>query len=264
MSWIRRIAPTVAAAAAIALTVSLGNWQMRRAEEKRALQAQRDEADAASPVEIGREAVDPAAVELRRAAATGTFLPERTVYVDNRTWKGVAGFHVLTPLKMEGSSLHLLVLRGWVPRDARDRAALPPVPAPSGPVRVEGIAERDLAQAMELARSAPPGPQDRLWQNASLERFAAWSGLPMQPIVLRQLGDASPAPGVAGAAAETLRDGLVRDWPRPGGDVDKHRGYAFQWYSLAALVAALWLWFVVLRPRRAGAASGRSNEDADR
>ena len=45
--------------------------------------------------------------------------------------------------------------------------------------------------------------------------------------------------------------GLVRDWPRPGGDVHKHVGYAFQWYSMAALAAGLWLWFVLLAPLRA-------------
>ena len=38
-------------------------------------------------------------------------------------------------------------------------------------------------------------------------------------------------------------DGLRRVWPRPDAGVDKHRGYAFQWYSLAALIAVLTLFF---------------------
>jgi surfeit locus 1 family protein len=47
---------------------------------------------------------------------------------------------------------------------------------------------------------------------------------------------------------------------QPGPDVAKHRGYAFQWYALAAVAAALWIWFVVAAPlwaRRAGQGGGR-------
>jgi surfeit locus 1 family protein len=30
--------------------------------------------------------------------------------------------------------------------------------------------------------------------------------------------------------------------------VDKHYGYAFQWFGLAALIAVLFLWFQMIRP----------------
>jgi surfeit locus 1 family protein len=32
-------------------------------------------------------------------------------------------------------------------------------------------------------------------------------------------------------------------WPRPDAGVERHRGYAFQWYSLAALIAGLTVYF---------------------
>ena len=259
---VRSVVPTVAAMAVVALTLSLGNWQTRRAQEKLQLQQQREAADRSAPAQVPPVLLadaDVQALEGRRASVTGELLADRSVYIDNRTHEGIAGFHLVTPIKIAGlggqgaRAVHLLVLRGWVARDPRERTRLPVVPAPAGPVTVTGIAQRELAQALELAASAPPGPEQRIWQNLTVEGYRRWSGLDLQPMLIRQT---EPARGPEG----DFDDGLVRDWPRPGLDVDKHRGYAFQWYALAAATAALWIWFVVWRPlqRRAGAA-GRGN-----
>ena len=51
--------------------------------------------------------------------------------------------------------------------------------------------------------------------------------------------------------AEERDDGLVRDWPDPGSGVEKHLGYAFQWYALAVLAAGLWARFVLFGRRKA-------------
>ncbi|MES1163417.1 MAG: SURF1 family protein, partial [Rhizobacter sp.] len=53
---------------------------------------------------------------------------------------------------------------------------------------------------------------------------------------------ASDSPATAG-------DGLLREWPRPAVDVQKHYGYAFQWFALCALMAGLYVWFQLVRPR---------------
>lgn len=261
MSMARSAVPSVAAAVVIAVTVSLGNWQGRRAEEKLQMQRQDEAAELAAPVSLGPMPASPAQVDTllaRRATVRGRFLPELAVYLDNRTYKGIAGFHVLTPLRIEGdgqgpAAMHVLVLRGWVAGDPRERTAVPLVPTPAEPVEVTGLVERELPQALELQRSGPPGPQQRIWQNVTLAAYRSWSGLLLQPLVLREIG---PARGQAGP----LDDGLVRDRPRPGLDVGMHRGYEFQWYSLALTTAMLWLWFVVLRPlwvRRTAAHSGK-------
>lgn len=241
---IRAVVPTLAALVLAATAVSLGNWQLRRADEKRALQAQREAAARDVAVQVPSGDFDPATLAGRRVVARGRILSDRTVFVDNRTYKGIAGFHVLSPIRMTGSDRHLLILRGWIARDPRERTRLPEVPAPSGEVEIEGLAQRDLDRALELGRSPPLGAQDRLWQNADVASFARWSGLAMQPLVVRQ----TLAMREAGVGRE---DGLVRDWPDPGSGVDKHLGYALQWYALAALVAGLWVRFVLLRAGKA-------------
>jgi surfeit locus 1 family protein len=50
------------------------------------------------------------------------------------------------------------------------------------------------------------------------------------------------------------QDGLLRQWPEPAADVQKHYGYAFQWFALCALILGLYVWFQIVRPRRTGRA----------
>jgi surfeit locus 1 family protein len=234
--------PTLAALLVLALTVSLGNWQMRRAADKEALQARRDAALAAAPLRVGPSQLSPAEIDGNRVEVVGTFSPAHTVYLDNRTRGGIAGFHVFTPLRIEPAAepqRWVLVLRGWVARDFADRNRLPPVPTPAEPVRLRGLAHATLPQALSLGPVPAPAPGERLWSLLTLERFADWSGLSLQPFVLRQTSE--------------LADGLERDWVQPGSDVAKHRGYAFQWYALAAATAALWGWFGLRRPKPSAA-----------
>ncbi len=238
-----RLVPALAALALVATAISLGQWQLRRADEKRVLQARIDAAATAAPVSVPSSPVQASSLDGRRVVVEGRWDAKHTVFVDNRTYKGVAGFHVATPVRIGDSQMHVLVLRGWVASDRGDRLRLPEVPTPAGAVRVEGMAQADIAQVLELKASGLPGPQERIWQNIDLSRFARWSGVTLQPVLVRQ--DARGAPD----------DGLVRDWPVPGAGVDKHVGYAFQWFTLAAATVALWIYFGFFR---------RSERDTDR
>jgi surfeit locus 1 family protein len=260
LRWVH-VLPALAAILVIATTVSLGNWQMRRAAEKAQLQAAIDAALAAEPIAIGEgRALGPEQIG-GRLVLRGRWLDQYAVYIDNRTWRGRAGFHLLTPVKIEGSGQVALVLRGWLPGDPANRSNLPALPVNPSVVMIEARVEPDLPQALELARSVPPGPADRLWQNASIASVAAWSGLALAPVLLRQTaeGGAGPAPhqpaaGVAEPLAHQPGVGgagqLVRDWPAPGAGTDKHRAYAVQWYALAGLTAVLWLGLTLRQLRR--------------
>ena len=53
-----------------------------------------------------------------------------------------------------------------------------------------------------------------------------------------------------GSAKSSSTDGLQRQWPAANTGVDKHHGYAVQWFSLSALTIGLYAWFQFIRPRR--------------
>lgn len=251
------LAGSALAVGLIALTASLGLWQLDRAGEKRDLQAARERALAAAPLALTAERLRSAAtdggdrddrLDGRRVRLEGVFEPSRSVFLDNRTRDGVAGFHVLTPMRIDGSDTRVMVLRGWVARDPRERSRLPDVPTPSSPVRLEGLAVRDLPQPMVLAAEPEPGPADRIWQHYAPARFARWAGVPVAALVVRQT-----------AEADGLRDGLARDWNLPGAGVDKHRAYAFQWFAMTFAVVAGWFW-LARRALKAGPRPGGSDE----
>ena len=222
---------TLAALLAFGSTASLGRWQLHRAAEKEALQASIDER-AQLPVIDGRSLegpVDTGALLHRRIEAVGQWLPERTVFLDNRPMDGRVGFYVVTPLRLQGSETVLLVQRGWVPRDFEDRLHVPKVETPTGPVRVRGRIAPAPSKLYELG-AAESGP---IRQNLDLAKFRAETGLALADVSIQQ--------------TEGAADGLSRDWPMINTGVATHYGYAFQWFGLSALIAALYVWFQIVK-----------------
>jgi surfeit locus 1 family protein len=262
----KRIIPTLAALALITLTFSLGMWQMRRADYKTQLAQARDVASQTVPEDLlkilgvdGSIMLDTEAQKKRaealpygiRARLTGRWLTEHSVFIDNRTLKGIAGFHVVTPFALAESSLVVAVNRGWVARNIRDRNLLPAVPSTQEVISFEAWIEKPQ-KAMELGGdqpssskviASPAGNSDNtaLWQNFDTRRLEERAKVRLAPWLLRQSNQAA------------FKDGLNRDWPAPANDVAKHQGYAFQWFGLAGLTAVLWLWFVMIKPRRSAA-----------
>ena len=227
--------PTLATLFFFVLTLWLGNWQSGRAETKRALQARYDVAMREAPIHVGSTLLDRDSVLYRKLEVRGVFDAAHTILLDNRIYKGVAGYHVLTPLLIEGGPLAILVNRGWV-AVGRSRDQIPLPPTPHGLVRIEGMAVNPHSRYLELVHAAPQG---RVWQNLDFARYAATTRLTLQPVLLQQT---SP-----------VADGLQRDWPRPDTGVSMHVSYEIQWYSLATTLVVLWLVLNVKRHRADGA-----------
>jgi surfeit locus 1 family protein len=221
---------TIAAVLFIALTLWLGNWQLNRAEEKRARQALMEARMNDTPLRLTGAVASAEPLLYRRVRAAGRWIAARQVFVDNRIHDGRAGFHVVTPLEIEGTRDVVLVNRGWIARSAAYPRA-PEAPAPEGRVEVSGLAVRPPARVLELSPETVAG---EVWQNLSIERYASRTGLTVVPVVVLQ--DA-PAPGLA----------AVREVPDAG--IAKHHEYAFTWFSLAALAAGLWLGLNLKRVR---------------
>jgi len=221
----RRFAPalhwTLLAALGVALFVSLGRWQLHRAEEKRALFA-------------GFAAGSAAAVMLpenfrpieryRRVTASGRYDSSRQFLLDNMTRDGVPGFHVLTPLVQYDSRV-VLVDRGFLPLTG-SRSDLPDLRVDEGPRTVTGRAD-NLPQAAVTLAAAPATGWPRI------------VSFPRMPEVAEALS-AQVYPQVVLLDADQP-DGYLRDWRPPGMAPDRHVAYAVQWFGLAATVLVTWV-----------------------
>ena len=229
---------TVAAVLATLATLSLGQWQLNRAAEKRAIQEQRDQQGERSALDNAAfMALSTPLEELHRPVQLkGHWLADQTVFLDNRQMNAKPGLYVITPFKIEGSSAVVVVQRGWIARNFEDRTQLPKVRTPTGTVVVEGRIAPPPSKLYEMG-----GPDSGvIRQNLDLSLFSAETGLPLLSMSIQQSGAAS--------------DGLLREWPVVGTGVEKHYGYAFQWFALSALIALLYVWFQIVRrffsPRR--------------
>lgn len=241
----------VAAIAAAAITARLGVWQLDRARQKIELQSRIEGRAALAPLAataLARSDVAAAEQHFRRVTLRGRWLAEHTVYLDNRQMNGRVGFYVVTPLLL-GPGDAVLVQRGWVPRNAQDRSALPPVATPDGEWWVSARIAPPPSKLYELGA----GDGGRIRQNLDLDTFAAEIGVALRPLSLQQTEVARPQAGPAedsSTTAPAADDGLLRQWPATAVDVGKHHGYAFQWFALSALITGLYVWFQLIQPRR--------------
>jgi surfeit locus 1 family protein len=235
--------PTLLAAPALALLVSLGNWQMARKDWKDALIASLAARASADPITL-TAALDRLArtgeVEYVRASARGRFNHDKERHVWAPDPKLGPGFHVYTPLALSSpQGLILMVNRGYVPerlKEPQTREAGNPrgevevtgllrAPPPAGFFTPRADAHRNLFYARDL--------------EAMLASAFGGTAPPHVPLFL----DADPAPqaappGPRGGATETKIP-------------NRHLEYALTWYGLAATLLAVYLAFARARLREA-------------
>jgi surfeit locus 1 family protein len=231
-AWIVLLATLVG----VAGTARLGVWQLDRAAQKVALQSSLDSRSQLPPVAVTdlADSVPEAAKQYDRAVVLrGEWVDAATVFLDNRQMNGRPGFFVVTPLRLEGSQQSVLVQRGWMPRDASDRTRLASVPSAPGTVSVEGRIAPPPLRLYDFGGSA----SGVIRQNLDLSVYGQEFSLSLKPLSVLQ--DSAVLPD----------DGLLRDWPRPDVGIQKHYGYAFQWFALCALMSGLYVWFQIISPR---------------
>lgn len=219
--------PTLATLAVLPLLVGLGLWQLERAEWKQGL-IDRHAA-------MGIEAAHSVAAVLaeggdnahRPVYASGQYDLERQLLLDNQLHQGVAGYHVLTPLRLAGGDT-VLVNRGWLPVGA-SRQRLPALPGPDGAVQLRGRIAR-LPEKIFRLDSAEE--QHKGWpqviQHIVFEDIEARLGHAVQPAVI--LLDEQDA------------HGFTRAWKAVYSTPPaKHRAYAMQWFTLAVVLLLIYL-----------------------
>jgi surfeit locus 1 family protein len=236
----------VLALLAASVMLRLGFWQWSRAGEKRQLQQVIEARAALPPLDnialAGSAGATPARMH-RRVSLRGRWLEQHTVYLENRQMDGKPGFYLLTPLQLDGMpGSVVLVQRGWLQRNFSDRTALPELPTDGGVVQVEGRIAPPPAKLYEFAAQ----PLGRIRQNLDLTAYARETGLPLADYSILQTGRSA--------------DGLRRDWAPIETGIDKHLGYAFQWFALGGLIVILFVWFQIVRrfffPRKPAAPRG--------
>lgn len=193
--------------------VSLGLWQLDRADLKKRWLAQQQDLELISPSEVeitqamkGRRWI--------RVVLPVSWPPAEPLYLDNRTYQGQAGYELLLPIRLEDGS-HIAANLGWLPipgsRDVKPRLVRPKV----------GDVSAVLGSPVDTFTLAESGA-DKKWrlQQQSLRKMEARWRLELQPWMIWLT-----EPIVADVVARSPGAGQMPP--------ERHIGYAVQWFSLA-------------------------------
>jgi surfeit locus 1 family protein len=142
--------------------------------------------------------------------------------------EGRAGYLVYTPFQLRDRSLTVLNNRGWVPAGPDRRR--PPQPAtPEAAVKLEGTVTLPPAPGIILGDDrgeALEGGYIRL-QHLDPEQWDKDFSATLLPYAVRLDGK--------------NKEGFLRDWQPPGFGKEKHLGYAFQWFAMAAALVIIYI-----------------------
>jgi surfeit locus 1 family protein len=237
-SWI----PSVLALCLLGMLVSLGYWQVGRSVEKQRMLDEFALRTEDFPVEIDAKQQSAAGLEFRSVIGKGRYDAGHQYLLDNRTHRGRAGYHVLTPLRIS-EDLAVLVNRGWVAAGVR-RDERPEVAVPEKEFSIQGIVAIPSENAFLLGTAGyESGGWPRVVQRVELATMERQLGYALLPYVV-ELDREAPY-------------GFVRDWqPYVGIGPERHRAYAFQWFSLA--LGLVVIYFVVNTRRLARCGEARN------
>ncbi len=204
----------------------LGNWQLGRADEKRAIGERWQHQRALDAVPLEDLPRDPQALTYRRVLLAGEFLPGRDFLLDNRIREGRYGVEVIAPLRLAGGEL-VLVNRGWLAADPY-RQSLPEVTPIPGPQLLSGYVYVPPGESFTIGAIAGDANWPRLVQALDTSAMAEMLGESAWPYTVRLDAD-SPA-------------ALLADWPLVNVQPEKHEAYAAQWFAMAGVLALFALW----------------------
>lgn len=208
--------------------LSLGLWQLDRAGEKKLLMDQRDAVRDSAPLDLA-EATSDDMDRYRPASVTGRYDASQQWLLDNRIFRGQAGYHVFSLLHMSGErGRKLLVNRGWI-SVGQSREFLPQLPLPEGVVALQGRLDRPGSVGLKLGEPPLDSIADRvLVQSLEVDELAEAKGLQLLPLVLVLDADQPSA--------------LQYDWVESSElGPEKHLGYAFQWFALATALVMIYV-----------------------
>lgn len=229
------------------LMISLGIWQLHRADEKTALAAAfeaRQQQPPATLAALWGKPVDVLAyapVQLR-----GHFLPNEYFLLDNQVQGGLVGYNVLGVMQLAEGAGSVLVNRGWVAGSA-SRQSLPQVPEVEGSVQITGHIYVAPGSPFLLAEQQLDEGWPKRIQAVEMDKL-------IPAITALQAGEVFPYPVYIDADA---RGALAVNWQVVNTSPEKHQAYAVQWFAMAATLLLIFLlrssniWQVLTGSRRA-------------
>lgn len=208
------------------LLISLGVWQLERAEQKRTIQQQWQKQQALAPQVVASvEDLDFGQFEqgqFRKVQLRGQYDPDAIWLVENQFWHGQFGYHVVQAFQID-PKLAVLVNRGWIP-GSPDRSEVPQVAGRDLPGLVSGQLVMPSVNRLLADQQSSTNWPKRILQ-IEPEVMSEHVGVNLSPWLL-QIDEQDPA-------------ALNVQWHHNMVSTTQHHGYAFQWFAMAVALLIL-------------------------
>jgi surfeit locus 1 family protein len=230
-SFTPKIIPSLVTLILFSLLIFLGLWQLDRADEKRIIDDGVNSAIAKPALELNSFNLKTLSNEVYRSAKIkGSFDAQHQFLLDNRTHLGKPGYHVLTPFIFESDHGHSAVLinRGWITyQDTREN--IPSIEVTEKEIEIHGTI-KEVPRSIVLNETAQQqnGPnKPKLIQSVQIVELNNSLEYTLLPIMIE--------------LDKTDANGFIREWQPYYGSIDKHKAYATQWFSMAAILLFLYI-----------------------
>jgi surfeit locus 1 family protein len=240
---LRWILTTLLVIAAVIVMVRLGFWQLDRLAQRRAINAQHLRVMSLPPLDLNQahSSNELLAAIYQNATVSGHYDESGQVLLRNQVWENLPGYHLLTPLVIDGGQQAVLVDRGWIGLDQTSAEQLAAY-SQAGEVTVQGRLMPSQSESGFGIAANPPLAQGQTrldaWNRINLERIDQQVSQPLLPVYLL----AAPEESLPGQPQRSLPEVDLSEGP--------HLGYAIQWFIFAAILAIGYPFYVSKQPRK--------------
>lgn len=217
--------------ALICLLVSLGFWQLHRADEKQLYLDQQAVQLFHTPVQLQLDSDRLENMRFQPVYMHGQFGCDHQLLLDNKTRNGKPGFHVITAFRSSTANQSILVNRGWVAMNAKRQPDQQYQDCPRQAFELQGIINDFPGLGYHFAGSTESATNDWPLILLALDAKTISTALNYPVVDYLLLMD------------KKLEAGFVRDWTfAPSILPEKHIAYAVQWFGLAITLLCISLW----------------------
>lgn len=213
--------------------IKLGYWQYDKAVLKQKIQANFEQKNATQTPNLYDYLHNSESLEFKKIQVNGEYDTHYQILIDNKVENSLAGFHVITPLKIQHSDTYVLVNRGWI-QGSKARTDIPVFDTPAGALKVKGMAWLPTKKIFTLedktVQSVANVPWQLVWQNLDMNKYLQVAPIKILPVIIKLDNDSTAG-------------GFVRNWEMSADRIVTHIGYAYQWFgfAFAALIIYLYL-----------------------
>ena len=212
----------------VPLFIKLGLWQYNKARLKQEVQTSYNASLEYDALTLPAKLENLDAWKYKKIKITGHYETEYQILLDNQVEDSSAGFHVITPLKIEGRSDYVLINRGWIAGKAT-HTDLPAITTPEGTVEIVGLVWVPSKKIFTLESTQEKSQWNEVWQHMDLERYQKNVPINVLPIVIKLDGNSDAG-------------GFVRNWQLPAEKIATNMGYAYQWFGFAVASILIFLY----------------------